>query len=100
MKVDESMDIADYNAWAAEFVGEDEQGIAEAIRIERYTTSFAAAALVFEKSISCGILGEIRVDPFGNVEVQIHGIVVKGTRDNLARTVTEAACLFDAWTKF
>jgi hypothetical protein len=90
---------ATLNRWAAEFLGEDRQGVATAMRTSRYTSSIALAAVVFAKSIERGVAGEIHVDPFGEVEVRIHGVVATGTRETFARTILEAAYSFDIWCR-
>lgn len=99
MKYKPEYRTARLNRWAAEFLGEDRQGIANAMRTSRYTSSIALAAVVFAKSIERGVEGEIQIDQFGKVEVRIHGMVATGTRETFARTILEAAYGFDLWCR-
>ena len=76
--------------WAAKFVGEDEDTVAEAVASQWYTTSPGAAFVVLNKAAAEGKKVKVEIED-GEVEVYCGDAEEEGTVDNLAEVIV-AAC--------
>lgn len=75
--------------WAAKFVGEDEDTVADAVGAQWYTTSPGAAFVVLAKAAAEGKRVEIEIEN-GKVEVKCGEAEDGGTIDKLAEIIVQA----------
>jgi hypothetical protein len=83
------MDKAKLNEWAARYIGEDDDLVAEAVRTEWYTQSEGAAMAVLVKSAKEGKEVELEIEG-GAVEVYCGGAEETGSIEELALLVIRA----------
>lgn len=75
--------------WAAKFVGEDEDTVADAVGSQWYTTSPGAAFVVLAKAAAEGKRVELEMEG-GEVAVECGGAEVEGDAENLAELIVQA----------
>lgn len=75
--------------WAAKFVGEDEDTVADAVGSQWYTTSPGAAFVVLAKAAAEGKRVELEMEG-GEVSVECGGAETNGDAEDLAELIVQA----------
>jgi len=75
--------------WAAKYLGEEGEEVAEAVAAQWYTTSPGAAFVVLNKSAAEGMKVELEIED-GEVEVKCGEAEVEGSVEQLAALIVEA----------
>ncbi len=85
------MDTVKLNKWAAQFIGEDEEMVMDAVDGEWYTKSAGAALAVLYKMASEGKKIELEIED-GKVEVYCGEALETGTLSDLPTLIVRACC--------
>lgn len=75
--------------WAAKFVGEDEDTVADAVASQWYTTSPGAAFVVLNKAAAEGKKVKLEIEG-GEAEVYCGEAEAEGSVENLAELIVQA----------
>jgi len=81
--------IEQLNRWAADFIGEDDEGTEEAIDSQWYTSDPGPAMVVLAKTADHGFSVELSIKD-SKVEIEVGGTEVEGTFTELPRLIVEA----------